>query len=148
MYALTKNRSANSTPSVDPFASLARDFFGFDPFTAGRATPTQLRRPKFDFLESADGYTLLGDLPGVAEEQLEVTVHDGILVIKGSYAEEEQSEDANYIVRERRFGDFERQLKLPKHADPTKVEAKLASGVLKIQIAKKEEIKARKIEIG
>ena len=148
MYALTKNRSANSAPSVDPFASLARDFFGFDAFTGGRATPTQLRRPKFDFLETADGYTLLGDLPGVTEEQLEVTVHDGILVIKGSYPKEEQSEDTSYLVRERRFGDFERQLKLPKHADPAKVEAKLANGVLNIQIAKKEEIKARKIAIG
>ena len=148
MYALTKNRSANSAPSVDPFASLARDFFGFDAFTGGRATPTQLRRPKFDFLESADGYTLLGDLPGVTEEQLEVTVHDGILVIKGSYPKEEQPEDTSYLVRERRFGDFERQLKLPKHADPAKVEAKLANGVLNIQIAKKEEIKARKIAIG
>lgn len=84
----------------------------------------------------------------MSEEQLEVTVHEGILVIKGSYPEEEQSEDASYIVRERRSGDFERQLKLPKHADPAQVEAKLANGVLNIQIAKKEEIKARKIEIG
>ena len=148
MYALTKNRSANSTPSVDPFATLARDFFGFEPHTVGRATPTQLQRPKFDFLESADGYTLVGDLPGVAEEQLEVSVHDGILTIKGSYPEEEQSEDTSYLVRERRFGDFERQLKLPKHADPGQVEAILANGVLNIRIAKKEEIKARKIEIG
>ena len=148
MYALTRNRNTNSTPSADPFGSLARDFFGFDPFTVGRATPTQLRRPKFDFLESADGYTLVGDLPGVAEEQLEVTVHDGILVIKGSYPEEELAEDTSYIVRERRFGDFERQLKLPKHADPGQVEAILANGVLNIRIAKKEEIKARKIEIG
>ena len=147
MYALTRTRNANST-QADPFATLARDFFGFDPFTASRATPTQLRRPKFDFIESADGYTLLGDLPGVTEEQLEVTVHDGILVIKGSHPGEEQSEDASYLVRERRFGDFERQLKLPKHADPAKVVAKLANGVLNIQIAKKEEIKARKIEIG
>lgn len=148
MYALTKNRSANSTPSVDPFATLARDFFGFEPHAVGRTTPTQLQGPKFDFLESADGYTLVGDLPGVAEEQLEVSVHDGILAIKGSFPEEEQSEDTSYLVRERRFGDFERQLKLPKHADPAKVEAKLANGVLSIQIAKKEEIKARKIAIG
>ena len=148
MYALTKTRSANSSPAVDPFASLARDFFGFDPFTAGRPTPTLLRQPKFDFLESADGYTLLGDLPGVSEEQLEVTVHDGILMIKGSYPEAETSEETSYLVRERRSGDFHRQLKLPKHADPSKVEAKLANGVLKIQIGKKEEIKARKIEIG
>ena len=148
MYALTRNKNADSTHSIDPFASLARDFFGLEPVTVGRATPTQLRRPNFDFLESADGYTLLGDLPGLAEEQLEVTVHDGILVVKGNYPQEDQSEDVSYLLRERRFGDFERQLKLPKHADPAKVEAKLANGVLTIQIAKKEEIKARKIEIG
>jgi HSP20 family protein len=148
MYALTKNKETNGARSADPFALLARDFFGFDPFTASRSAQTQLRRPAFDFIETPDGYTLLGDLPGVRDEDLDVTVHEGVLVIKGSYAEEEFTEGTSFLVRERRSGEFERQLKLPKYADPAKVEAKLANGVLKISIAKKEEIKARKIEIG
>ncbi len=148
MYALTRNKTPNSLRQTDPFGSLARDFFGFDPFTGTRPAASQLRQPQFDFLESPLEYTLRGDLPGVTDDNLEVTVHEGVLVIKGSYAEEEVSEDTAYLVRERRFGDFERRLRLPKHADPGKVEAKLAHGVLNISIAKKEELKARKIEIG
>lgn len=148
MYALTRNKDTNSNRSADPFAALARDLFGFEPFKETRPTATQLLSPRFDFLESPQSFTLRGDLPGVTEDNLEVTVHEGILVIRGSYAEEELSEDTSYVVRERRFGEFERQLKLPKHADPAKVEAKLANGVLNISIAKKEERKARKIEIG
>ena len=148
MYALTKTKPANSLRTNDPFSTLARDFFGFDPFTGARQAAGQMLSPQFDLLESPQEYILRGDLPGVTEDNLEVTVHEGVLVIKGSYDEEELTEDTNYLVRERRSGEFKRQLKLPKHADSAKVEAKLANGVLKISIAKKEELKARKIEIG
>lgn len=148
MYALTCSKTPNSVRSVDPFSSLARDFFGFDPFTGVRQATTQLRRPLFDFLESPTEYILRGDLPGVDEDQLEVTVHEGTLFVKGSYAEEELPEDSSFLLQERRSGDFERRLKLPRHADSARVEAKLAHGVLSISIAKKEELQARKIEIG
>jgi HSP20 family protein len=127
---------------------LARDFFGFDPFTGTQKPAAQTRAPRFDFLESPESYTLRGDLPGVTDENLEITVHEGILVVKGSYSEEELTEDTNFVLRERQSGAFERRLQLPKHADPARVEAKLANGVLNIVIAKKEERKARRIEIG
>ena len=157
MYAaLSRNnttpKTTNKQPlahSGDPLASLARDFFGFDAF----ATPREAARaaqthPKFDLLESAQAYTLRGDLPGVSEENLDITVHEGVLSIKGSSEEEEVSEDAKFLVRERRYGEFTRSLKLPKDANPEAVSAKLENGVLEISIAKKEELKARKIEIG
>lgn len=147
MYALTRSRDNTSQRNRDPFALLARDFFGFDPFT-GTQKPAVQRSPRFDFLESPESYTLRADLPGVTDENLEITVHEGILVVKGNYSEEELAEDTNFVLRERQSGAFERRLQLPKHADPAKVEAKLANGVLNIQIAKREERKARKIEIG
>lgn len=148
MYALSRqpNRSSNQNRNPDPLATLARDFLGFDPFPSH--SQKQARSPRFDFLESPQGYTLRGDLPGISEENLEVTVHEGVLNIKGNYSEEEVNEDSKYLVRERRFGDFERRLNLPKDANAAQVEAKLTNGVLNITIAKKEELKARKIEIG
>jgi HSP20 family protein len=152
MYALSTqvNCSPTSQRSTDPLATLARDFLGFDPFTRSRSRDLrpQIRKANFDLLESKEAYTLRGDLPGVAEENLEVTVHEGVLLIKGSRADEELAEDSKFLVRERRFGDFERRLNLPKDADPDQVEAKLNNGVLQIVIAKKEELQARKIEIG
>jgi HSP20 family protein len=148
MYALTRNRGNNPHRSRDPFALLARDFFGYAPVTATTQSAAQTRSPRFDFLESPEGYTLRGDLPGVTDDNLEITVHEGILVVKGSFSEQELTEDTNFVLRERQFGDFERRLQLPKDADPARVEAKLANGVLNILIAKKEERKARKIKIG
>lgn len=148
MYALTRHKSSNSNRSADPLATFARDFFGFDPFTGARNVTPHFRSPRFDFLESPQEYTLRGDLPGVTEKNLEVTVHDGVLLVKGSHTEEALAEDSTFIVRERRFGEFERRLTLPSDADPARVEAKLDNGVLNISIAKIEERKARKIEIG
>ena len=148
MYALSRHRNSTSNRSADPLASLARDFFGLDPFTGVRHVTPRSRSPRFDFVESAQGYTLRGDLPGVAEEDLEVTVHEGVLLIKGNLSEKELADDSKFLVRERRFGEFERSLDLPKDADPGQVEANLKNGVLNISIAKKEELKARKIEIG
>jgi HSP20 family protein len=148
MYALSKHRNGNLTRSTDPLANFTRDFFGFDPFTGERNALPRLRSPRFDFVETPQEYLLRGDLPGVPEEKLEVTVHEGVLVIKGNHTEEALAEDSKFIVRERQFGEFERRLNLPKDADPAKVEAKLENGVLAIKIAKKEERKARRIEIG
>lgn len=149
MYALTKrNGNLTRTRTTDPLTSFTRDFFGFDPFTGERNALPRLRSPRFDFLETPEAYLLRGDLPGIPEEKLEVTVHEGVLVIKGDHTEEARAENENFIVRERQFGAFERRLNLPKDADPAKVEAKLENGVLDISIAKKEERKARRIEIG
>jgi HSP20 family protein len=152
MYALSRPRhrtaNTNSGRSTDALTNFTRDFFGFDPFTGQRNALPRFRSPRFDFLESPQEYTLRGDLPGVPEEKLEVTVHEGVLVIKGNHTEEALVEDSKFLVRERRFGEFERRLNLPKDADPGQVEAKLNNGVLNISIATKEELKARKIEIG
>ena len=145
MTALTrKNGSQN-----DAFTSLARDFFGFDPFTATpRRNALAKHLPHFDLTESPTAYTLHADLPGVTEENLDVTVHEGVLTVSGKREETTSEEGTNFLVRERRYGEFSRRLALPKDANPESVEARLANGVLLISIPKKEELKARRIKIG
>ena len=147
MYELTRlnNRATNS----DPFTQIARDFFGV-PVAAARRTETAAaaHAPRFDLVESEQAYTLHADLPGITEDNLDITVHEGVLSVRGTRSEESVEEGANFLVKERQYGEFQRRLKLPKDANADAVEAKLNAGVLVITIAKKEENKARKIELG
>ena len=145
MTALTRRNGTQP----DAFTSLARDFFGFDPFaSAPRRNALAKHLPQFDLTESPTAYRLHADLPGVTEENLEVTVHEGVLTVSGKREEETSEEGTNFLVRERRYGEFSRRLALPKDANAETVEAKLENGVLLISIPKKEELKARKIKIG
>ena len=145
MYGLT--RFNNSLPA-DPFSEFARDLFSFTPVVARAANAWHTAR--FDFVEKAEGYELRGDLPGVSQDNLEITVHEGILEVRGTRNEEKVTEDSKFVVRERSHGEFSRQLRLPKDADADKIQAKLEHGVLAVTIAKrKQEVpQARKITVG
>lgn len=145
MYELT--RFNNRTKQNDPFAQLARDFFG-TPVSSKRSAAPQAHAPRFDFVETEQEYLLQADLPGISEENLEITVHEGVLSVSGSRSEQTTAEGTNFLVRERQYGEFQRRLKLPKDANAEQVSAKLNAGVLEVTIAKKEELKARKIELG
>jgi len=146
MYQLS--RLNNHRPhNADPFAQIARDFFGL-PIATTSKTDTAFNVPNLDLVESENRYTLRADLPGIAEDNLEITFHEGVLSIHGTRSEETVTEEANVLVSERKFGDFQRRLKLPKDANPDRIEAKLDAGVLTISIEKREEVKARKIELG
>lgn len=144
MYELTR---FNNRKNTDPFAQLARDFFGVPAPTETR-NAALTHAPRFDFVETETEYQLKADLPGITEENLEITVHEGILSVAGSRTEESTEEGANFLVKERQYGSFERRLRLPKDANAEQVQAKLDAGVLAITIAKKEELKARKIQLG
>ncbi|MBL4635229.1 MAG: Hsp20/alpha crystallin family protein [Kofleriaceae bacterium] len=151
MYAIStapSNSTKHRQRNADPFALLARDFFGFDPFTARAKTSVRTNSPQFDLVEDPEHYILRADLPGISEDALEITVHEGVLTVSGTREEESLEEGEEYLVRERRSGSFSRQLKLAKNADPSQIEAKLNDGVLVVSIAKKPEAKARKIAIG
>lgn len=148
MYALTKNNTTLRTRNSDPLAALARDFLGFDPFTASANSSKRSHSPRFDLLEDEERYILKADLPGIAEENLDITVHEGLLTITATRAEESAESTEEYLVRERSSGTFTRQVKLSKNADSSQIAATLKQGVLTVTIAKRPESKARKIKIG
>jgi HSP20 family protein len=87
---------------------------------------------------------LEAELPGVAEKDLEITVHDGVLTVKGESHEEE---GRSYIYNGRTFGRFERAVTLPDQVDSERVEATLANGVLRISLPKVPQAKPRKIAL-
>ena len=104
--------------------------------------------PTFNVVERQDGYYITADVPGVAEEDIDVTVQDNYLVISGNRNSEERKEGDNYYVYERRYGNFSRAFALPENADPESVEANLKDGVLEVKVGKRESARPRKIPLG
>lgn len=135
----------------DPLA-LAREVFGFDPFQGfewpATRSATGTFTPAFEVVEREDGYTFMGDVPGVREQDLDVTVQDGQLIISGTRTAQDRKEGENYFLYERRFGNFTRAFKLPDNADDGRVEASLDAGVLTVKVGKRESARPRKISLG
>jgi HSP20 family protein len=129
----------------DPF-TVARDLLTWDPFFAGRGTA--VFTPAFEVKETADAYVLKADLPGIAESDLDIAIHNNILTVSGRRAAEERKDGESYSLYERQFGSFTRSFQLPDLADDTKVEAKLDAGVLALTVGKKAEAKPRKIAVS
>ena len=147
--ALTLRTSRNSEgPSRstirDPF-HMARELLAWDPFYGGRE-PTAFS-PAFEVKETNDSFVLRADVPGVAEADLDIAVHNNILTISGTRPAEDRKDGESYALYERQFGSFSRSFALSDLADGERVEAKLGNGVLTLTIAKKAEAKPRKIAL-
>jgi HSP20 family protein len=138
----------NSTPARyvarDPF-QMARELLSWDPFFGGR--PATAFSPAFEVKETTEAFILKGDLPGVAEADLDINVHNNVLTVSGSRAAEDRIEGESYALYERQFGSFSRSFSLPDMADGERVEAKLEAGVLTLTVAKKAAAKPRKIAL-
>ena len=145
---LRTTNGSNSAPtrytSRDPF-SMARELLSWDPFFSAR--PVSAFSPAFEVKETNDAFVLKADLPGVAEADLDIAVHNNVLSISGSRAAEERKEGESYAVYERQFGSFSRSFSLPDMADGERIEAKLDHGVLTLTIAKKAAAQPRKIAL-
>ena len=138
----------------DPFGSLFREVQKtFEDFS--RRSPISgfgsLLAPKIDVAESKDAIDLTAELPGVEEKDVDVTLADGMLTIRGEKNAErdEKDKEKNWHVVERSHGSFSRVISLPFDPDPAKVEAKFDKGVLHIRLPKPAEVakKQQKIEI-
>jgi HSP20 family protein len=135
-----------------PFRELARferemeDMFGRMP-----AWPFGERErgwaPAVDMVDRQDEIVLRADLPGLAEKDIEVTVEDGGVTIRGERKEETEEKKEDYYYSERTYGMFARTLPLPTSVDADKVKATFKGGVLEVHLPKSKEAKGRKIEI-
>ncbi|HEX3758396.1 MAG TPA: Hsp20/alpha crystallin family protein [Kofleriaceae bacterium] len=129
----------------DPF-QFARDLLSWDPFFAG-TRQTSAFVPAFEVKETSEAFILKGDLPGVAESDLDIGVHNNVLTVSGVRQAEERKEGEAFALYERQYGSFSRSFSLPDTADGDRVEAKLDGGVLTLTIWKKAEAKPRKIPL-
>lgn len=103
--------------------------------------------PALDVMEDDDAYTVKASIPGVDPEAVEVTLTDNMLTIKGETKVEEEKEEQNYHVRERRYGSFSRSITLPTAIDAENVEATHENGTLTLRLPKSEAVKPKRISV-
>lgn len=148
MNKMTTNRgNGDRYRTTDPF-SLARSFFGFDPFFDVQRVNKAAFNPAFEVKEQEDSFVLQADVPGVKESDLDISVNGNVLTISGSRQAAERKEGETYYLYERSYGSFSRSFTLPDEANFESVQAKLNDGVLFVTIGKKAESKPRKISVG
>ena len=104
-------------------------------------------RPATDISETKDSYEVRAELPGVSKDDVQISVKDNLLSIKGEKRQENMDESKNHKLIERRYGTFERNITLPSKVDTDNINAKFNDGVLTLSIPKPEEVKPREIPI-
>jgi len=100
-----------------------------------------------DVIETEDKFIVKASLPGIDPDELDITFTDNVLTIKGEIKEEKDVEGSNYLLRERRYGIFQRSIALPEPVNADKIEAVYKDGILTLSIPKVEEIKPKKISV-
>jgi HSP20 family protein len=162
------NGGTGTNPSAHPFGSLHREIDRlFDDFTRGldvlgRAQVNLV--PSMDVTETDKEIVITAEMPGLERKDVEISLEDDVLTIRGEKRVESEQGDKgektaksdksnnknnqqNYHLSERSYGVFYRVLQLPSGIDPSKVQATMSKGVLKITIPKPARSEAKKIEV-
>ena len=113
----------------------------------GRDLGVGKEKPAVNVYQDDEGLTVTAEVPGVKAGDLAVEAEGDALTITARRAAPEGIEDSMYHRREREFGEFSRELKLPAGLDTEKVVASLADGLLTVRLPKAETAKPRKIEV-
>jgi len=103
--------------------------------------------PAVDIYDSKDNIMVKADIPGMKKEEIDVSVQDDTLVIKGEKKQEKEVKEKDFVRTERFYGTFNRSIRLPAEVDSTKVSATYKNGVLEIILPKKEEAKQKQLKI-
>lgn len=115
---------------------MSRRFFDLDPFRrpfaeAGAALP------KVDVAETADAFTITAEMPGMDEKDIDVTLADDVLTIKGERKEETEDKEKDFHLVERRASAFHRAFRLPEGVAGDKISASCEKGVLTVILPKR-----------
>jgi HSP20 family protein len=101
-----------------------------------------------DISENENEFIVKASLPGIRPEDVQITVHGDILMIRGEIKAEEEKKGEHYHLRERRFGEFQRTVKLSAPISADKAQAQFENGVLTLKLPKAEGAKPKQIKIG
>ena len=123
-------------------------FGGFENFGFEQQLAPENFLPPVDISEDDHNITLQAEIPGVKQEDLNITLENNVLTISGERKFKEEEKKENFHRIERRYGKFTRSFTLPATVDAEKVNATFENGLLNITLAKREEFKAKQITIG
>lgn len=104
--------------------------------------------PAVDVFEKKDKFVVKAELPGMKEEDIDVSVVGDTLSIKGEKKTETEIEEEDYYRCERNYGSFYRSIPLPSTVDADKIEASFEDGVLEVALPKSAKVKPKKIAVS
>lgn len=130
-------------PLLEPFEDIDRFFEDFLP-----SRQTKGFTPAVDVYQTKDSVVVKTPLAGVDPQDVEVSIENDVLTIKGETKQESEVDEKDYYRREIRQGKFYRSVALPFHVVGDKAKAESSDGMLKITIPKAPEVKAKKVKIS
>jgi HSP20 family protein len=145
-----------STPAqrLSPFDFLQNEidrvfdrFNGFNTWTWPSVFSDRSFSPSMEVVETDGAIEVTTELPGMDEKDVEISVADGMLTIRGEKKFEKDEKKKSYRLIERSYGSFERAVALPPGVDASKVKAKMTKGVLKVEIPKPAAAKSQQVKI-
>lgn len=104
--------------------------------------------PAIDVIEGEQDYSVVCELPGMEQKDIDVSIAANVLTIKGEKTNEREEKKGSYYKKESWSGTFQRTLPLPASVDSEKINAKLKEGILTIALPKKEEAKPKQISVN
>lgn len=153
MPALTKKWGTDITPwhELENLGNRMRSLFDY-PFFAPTVFAAPLLEngewlPAVELVEADEEFVLTAEIPGMTKENVEISIEDNVLTLKGEKKYEHEEEKERLHIRERRYGAFQRSFTLPRNVDAGKVKAEYGDGVVAIHMPKAPEAKGRRIEI-
>ncbi|HEX7128178.1 MAG TPA: Hsp20/alpha crystallin family protein [Thermodesulfobacteriota bacterium] len=103
--------------------------------------------PALDVSETRDAIVVKAEVPGIDPSQIEVTLEEGLLTIKGEKTEEKEAKEEQVYRKERVYGAFARAIRLPAAVDAAKVDATFKNGVLTVTLPKTPAAKGKTIQV-
>jgi HSP20 family protein len=116
-----------------------------DRFTPGSSLG--MREPSLDLYEEKDQIVVKAELPGMTKDDIQVSIADNLLMIRGEKKKEEEDKGKDYYHSERVYGYFSRSVALPTEVNPEKIQALFKNGVLEIRLPKSEEAKKKTVNV-
>lgn len=146
MKTLIPWRAPVSSSFRDEMDMLLERFFG-RPLTEPNGETSAVWQPRCDVQETDKEILVKTDLPGVDAKDIEITLRDHVLTIRGEKKEEKDEKKKDYHRMERFVGQFHRELSLPAEADAERISASSANGVVTVTIPKRPGAQPRKIAV-
>ena len=103
--------------------------------------------PSLDVSETKNELVVKAEIPGMDAKDIDISLSDGVLTIKGEKRQEKEEKEEGYHLVERSYGSFTRSIRLPKEIQNEKINASYKNGVLKITLPKSEAAKKKEIKI-
>ena len=120
----------------------------FNPESPEEALTTSNFAPPVDVYEDEHNITLKIEVPGIDEKDINVSIENNMLTVRGERRFEKDEKEENFHRVERMYGSFTRSFTLPNTVDPEQVSAHYEKGLLKIRLAKKAEAKPKQIKVN